>query len=215
MKLFGDKKLAKDLAKSCNVPVISGSEGVVGDLSEAKVLVNGIGYPVLLKATAGGGGRGIRVCNNDRELEENFEAAMREALKSFGKSDLIIENILKSKHIEIQLLADKHGKIVHLYERDCSIQRRHQKVVEIAPSLNIPKSTLEKLYEDSLKIGKASELVSAATVEFLVDSSFNYYFLEVNPRIQVEHTVTELITGIDIVQSQILIAQGCSIFPVK
>jgi len=109
----------------------------VGDLSEAKVLVNGIGYPVLLKATAGGGGRGIRVCNNDRELEENFEAAMREALKSFGKSDLIIEKYIENpKHIEIQLLADKHGKIVHLYERDCSIQRRHQKVVEIAPSLN-------------------------------------------------------------------------------
>lgn len=213
MKLFGDKKLAKDLAKGCSVPIIEGSEDIVADLVEAKALANGIGYPVLLKATAGGGGRGIRICNNDRELEENFESAMREALKSFGKSDLIIEKYIENpKHIEIQLLSDKHGNIVHLYERDCSIQRRHQKVVEIAPSLNIPTGTLEKLYEDSIRIGQASELISAATVEFLVDSSFNYYFLEVNPRIQVEHTVTELITGIDIVQSQILIAQGHSIF---
>ncbi|MEF3255442.1 MAG: ATP-grasp domain-containing protein, partial [Deferribacterales bacterium] len=209
MKLFGDKKLAKDLAKSCGVPTIEGSTGVVSDLTDAKKIAKDIGYPVLLKATAGGGGRGIRVNRNEKELEENFESAMREALKSFGKSDLILEKYIENpKHIEIQLLADKHGNIVHLYERDCSIQRRHQKIVEIAPSINLPENTLKKLYNDSIKIGKESDLISAATVEYLMDSQGNHYFLEVNPRIQVEHTVTEQITGIDIVQAQILIAQG-------
>ncbi|MCA1980337.1 MAG: pyruvate carboxylase, partial [Calditerrivibrio sp.] len=213
MKLFGDKKLAKDLAKSCKVPVIDGSDGIVTNLEHAKDLAKKIGYPVLLKATAGGGGRGIRINRDSKELEENFESAMREALKAFGKSDLIMEKYIENpKHIEIQLIADKYGNIVHLFERDCSIQRRHQKVVEIAPSINIPVETLNKLYEDSIKLGKKSELICAATAEFLVDNSGNHYFLEVNPRIQVEHTVTELITGIDIVQAQILVSEGVSLF---
>ncbi|MCX8083801.1 MAG: pyruvate carboxylase [Calditerrivibrio sp.] len=209
MKIFGDKKLAKDLAKECKVPVIEGSEGVVGDLAEAEKIAEKIGYPVLLKATAGGGGRGIRICKNKKELEENFESAMREAIKAFGKGDIIIEKYIENpKHIEIQLLGDKHGNMVHLYERDCSIQRRHQKLIEIAPSLNIPYETLKRLYDDSVRLGKASGLFCAATAEFLVDSKGNHYFLEVNPRIQVEHTVTELITGIDIVQAQILVSEG-------
>lgn len=209
IKIFGDKKVAKELAMHCKVPVVSGSEGDVKNIQEAKDIANTIGYPVLIKATAGGGGRGIRICNNEKELTENFEPAKREALKSFAKDDIIIEKYIdRPKHIEVQLLADKFGNIVHLYERDCSIQRRHQKVIEIAPSLNIPDETLKGIYEDSIKIGKLSNLRSAATVEYLVDRDGEYYFLEVNPRIQVEHTVTELITGIDLVQAQIYIAAG-------
>lgn len=209
MKVFGDKKLAKDIAKKCNVPIIEGSEDIVIDLEDAKKISKAIGYPVLLKATAGGGGRGIRICHNEKELEENFDSASREAIKAFGKGDIIIEKYIENpKHIEIQLLGDKHGNIVHLYERDCSIQRRHQKLIEIAPSINIPEETLQKLYQNAVDIGKATGLYCAATAEFLVDPKGNHYFLEVNPRIQVEHTVTELITGIDIVQTQILVSEG-------
>lgn len=209
IKIFGDKQVSKDLARECGVPVIEGSTGNVKNLEEAIQIAKNIGYPVLLKAIAGGGGRGIRVCNNEKELIDNFESAKRESLKAFGKDDILLEKYIhKPKHIEVQLLADKYGNIVHLYERDCSVQRRHQKIIEIAPSLNIPEETLLKLYSDSVKIGKKANLYNAATVEFLVDSAGKHYFLEVNPRIQVEHTVTELITGIDIVQSQIYIASG-------
>ena len=209
MKIFGDKQISKELAKQCGVPVIDGSLSSIPNFEQAKTISEKIGYPVLLKAVAGGGGRGIRICRNEKELMENFESSRREALKSFGKDEVIVEKYVhKPKHIEVQLLADKFGNIVHLYERDCSIQRRHQKLIEVAPSINIPQETLEKLYSDSIKIGKLSNLISAATVEFLVDQEGKHYFLEVNPRIQVEHTVTELITGIDIVQSQIHIASG-------
>jgi pyruvate carboxylase len=209
IKIFGDKKISKDLARQCNIPVIEGSDGNVKNLDEAKSIASKIGYPVLLKAVAGGGGRGIRICQNEKELIENFESAKRESLKAFGKDDVLIEKYIhRPKHIEVQLLADKFGNVVHLYERDCSVQRRHQKIIEIAPSINIPDNTLQSLYSDSIKIGKMSNLSSAATVEFLVDSKGKHYFLEVNPRIQVEHTVTELITGIDLVQAQIHIASG-------
>ena len=209
LKIFGDKQTAKNLAKECGVPIIDGSDGEVKDYEEAVKVAKYIGYPVLLKATAGGGGRGIRIVESEKDLKDNFEAAKREALKAFGKDGIIIEKYIKNpKHIEVQLLADKLGNTFHLYERDCSIQRRHQKVIEIAPSINIPQETLNKLYEDSINIGKRANLVSAATVEFLVDEKGKHYFLEVNPRIQVEHTVTELITGVDIVQAQIFIAAG-------
>ncbi|MBZ4672794.1 MAG: pyruvate carboxylase [Deferribacteraceae bacterium] len=209
IKIFGDKQISKDLARECGVPVIEGSPGNVRNIEEAKQIASNIGYPVLLKAVAGGGGRGIRICNSEKELIENFESAKRESLKAFGKDEILLEKYIhKPKHIEIQLLADRYGNIVHLYERDCSIQRRHQKIIEIAPSLNLPEKTLTNLYKDSIKIGKMSNLSSAATVEFLVDKSGKHYFLEVNPRIQVEHTVTELITGIDLVQAQIHIAAG-------
>lgn len=209
MKIFGDKQISKELSRQCGVPVIEGSLSNIPNFEEAKTVATNIGYPILLKAVAGGGGRGIRICRNEKELLENFESSRREALKSFGKDEVIIEKYIhKPKHIEVQLLADKFGNIVHLYERDCSIQRRHQKLIEVAPSINIPQGTLEKLYSDSIKIGKLSNLISAATVEFLVEQGGKHYFLEVNPRIQVEHTVTELITGIDLVQSQIHIASG-------
>jgi pyruvate carboxylase len=209
IRIFGDKKKAKELAEACGVPVIKGSQGIVEDIENAKKASKEIGYPVLLKAVAGGGGRGIRVARNESELAENFDSARSEAQKAFGNGDVIIEKYIeKPKHIEVQLLGDKHGNLVHLFERDCSVQRRHQKLIEIAPSINVPDSVLQKMYEASIAIGKASNLRNAATVEFLVDKNNDFFFLEVNPRIQVEHTVTELITGIDIVQSQIFIGAG-------
>ncbi len=212
IKMFGDKLLSKNLAQQADVPIIKGSEKNMNSIEEAIETANKIGYPVMLKATAGGGGRGIRIVENDKDIEDNFESVKREALKAFGKDDIIIEKYIKSpKHIEVQILADKQGNIVHLYERDCSIQRRHQKMIEIAPSVNVNKTTLKNLYKDAVKIAKAADIVSAATVEFLVDSNGNHYFLEVNPRIQVEHTVTEMVTGIDIVQSQIFIAENKSL----
>ncbi|MCD8554581.1 pyruvate carboxylase [Seleniivibrio sp.] len=207
--MFGDKKNAKILAKECGIPVIEGSAGVVPTLNDAVKTSEAIGYPVLIKAVAGGGGRGIRVALNRKDVEDNFESARSEALKAFGNGDVIIEKYIEQpKHIEVQLLADKHGNIVHLFERDCSIQRRHQKLIEIAPSVNVAQATLDKMYEAAIAIGKRSGLVNAATVEFLVDKNQDFYFLEVNPRLQVEHTITENITGIDIVQSQIFVSSG-------
>ncbi len=209
IKMFGDKLLSKQLAKNIGVPVIEGTDKNVNSVDEAIKIAKKIGYPIMLKATAGGGGRGIRVVENDKDINDSFESVKREALKAFGKDDIIMEKYLKTpKHIEVQILADNHGNVVHLYERDCSIQRRHQKIIEIAPSLNIKEDILLKLYDDAVRIAKESGIVSVATVEFLVDSEGNHYFLEVNPRIQVEHTVTEMITGIDLLQSQILIAEG-------
>ncbi len=212
IKLFGDKLLSKELAKKVGVPVIGGSDKNINSIEEAIKTANSIGYPVMLKATAGGGGRGIRVVENDADIKDNFDSVKREAFKAFGKDDIIIEKYIKNpKHIEVQLLGDKFGNIVHLFERDCSIQRRHQKMIEVAPSINIKEEVLDNLYQDAIKIAEKSGIISAATVEFLVDSDSNHYFLEVNPRIQVEHTVTEMITGIDLVQSQILVAQGMSL----
>ena len=208
LELFGDKLLSKQLALKCGVPVIGGSEGNVSSTDEVKKIAKDIGYPIMMKATAGGGGRGIRIAFNDNDVDENFESLKREAKKSFGRDDVIVEKYLPApKHIEVQILADKHGNIVHLYERNCSIQRRHQKIIEVAPSPSLPLSLLEELYSAALKIAHESNITSAATVEFLVDGG-EFYFLEVNPRIQVEHTITELITGVDIVQSQILIVEG-------
>ncbi len=208
INLFGDKLLSKQLAKRCGVPVIGGSESNVHSIDEVKKIAKKIGYPVMIKATAGGGGRGIRIAFSDKDVDENFESLKREAKKSFGRDDVIVEKYLVSpKHIEIQILGDNHGNVVHLYERNCSIQRRHQKMIEIAPSPTLPLSMLEELYEASLKIAHEAKITSAATIEYLVDGN-DFYFLEVNPRIQVEHTITELITGIDLVQSQILIAEG-------
>ncbi len=208
IRLFGDKLLSKQLAKRCGVPVIEGSNGNVNSPQEIKRIAKEIGYPIMMKATAGGGGRGIRIAHNDKDVDENFDSLRREAKKAFGKDEVLVEKYLTSpKHIEVQILADKHGNIVHMYDRNCSIQRRHQKMIEIAPSPNLQLNILEKLYDAALRIGHESGITSAATVEFLVDGN-NFYFLEVNPRIQVEHTITELITGIDLVQSQILIAEG-------
>lgn len=209
LQKVGDKISAKNVAQACNVPTIPGSDKPLTSQKEAVDLANTFGYPVILKAAAGGGGRGMRLANNDRELEEAYEMVKSEALKAFGNDDIFIEKYLMNpKHIEIQILADQYGNVVHLFERDCSVQRRYQKVVEYAPAFTIDDSIRHRLYADAVSIAKEVGYVNAGTIEFLVDVFGNYYFIEMNPRIQVEHTVTEMVTGIDIVQAQVLVAQG-------
>jgi len=210
IEIFGDKLRAKKIAQDLSIPTIPGSKECITSINELKEFANQFGYPILIKATKGGGGRGIRVVENASDLESEYLMAKSESLKAFGSDEIIAEKLVKNpKHIEVQILGDKFGNYIHLFERDCSIQRRHQKVVEIAPSLNIPQDILESIYADSIKFAKATKLYNAATFEYLVDEDKqHYYFLEVNPRLQVEHTVTEMITGIDIVQSQIKIASG-------
>ena len=206
---MGDKLHAKEVARSCGVPVIPGSSAPVADVEEAIAIAREAGYPVLLKAAAGGGGRGMRRANSDEELRQYYELVKNEARKAFGNDDIFVEKYLEEpKHIEVQILADQYGNVVHLYERDCSVQRRYQKVVEFTPAFAVPLATREKLYADAVKIAKAVGYVNAGTVEFLVDKHGSHYFIEMNPRIQVEHTVTEMVTGIDIVRAQIDIAQG-------
>lgn len=209
MEQLGDKIAAKKLARSVDVPVIEDAMISADDIEKAVQKVEQIGFPVILKAAAGGGGRGMRVIHKKEDIIPLFKEASGEALKSFGDGTVFIEKFIESpKHIEVQLLADNFGNIVHLYERDCSVQRRFQKVVEIAPAPNLPQDVKDKLYEYAIRIGKAVNYNNAGTVEFLVDRNNNIYFIEVNPRIQVEHTVTEEVTGIDIVRNQLLIAQG-------
>ena len=209
MEQLGDKIAAKNLAKSIQVPVIEDAILTANDIENVDQIAAKIGFPIILKAAAGGGGRGMRVVKSLEEVKPAFKEASNEALKAFGDGTIFIEKFIDNpKHIEVQLLADNHGNIVHLFERDCSVQRRFQKVVEIAPAPNLPQEAKEKVYNYALSIAKAVNYNNAGTVEFLVDQDHNVYFIEVNPRIQVEHTVTEEITGIDIVRSQILIAQG-------
>lgn len=216
MEQLGDKIAAKKLARSVNVPVIEDAMISAEDIDKAVEKVEQIGFPVILKAAAGGGGRGMRVIHKKEDIIPLFKEASGEALKSFGDGTVFIEKFIESpKHIEVQLLADNFGNIVHLYERDCSVQRRFQKVVEIAPAPNLPQDVKEKLYEYAIRIGKAVNYNNAGTVEFLVDKNNNIYFIEVNPRIQVEHTVTEEVTGVDIVRNQLLIAQGTPLHDTK
>ncbi|MEL7566711.1 MAG: pyruvate carboxylase [Dehalobacterium sp.] len=212
MDKLGDKIKSKLLAKEVGVPTIPGVEKPIGSEAEAKEFAKFCGYPVMLKAAAGGGGRGMRIVKNEEELLEAFQSAKNEAKSAFGIDDIFIEKYLKQpKHIEVQVLGDKYGNVVHLYERDCSIQRRHQKVIEFAPAFSLSHEKREAICQDALKIARAVNYRSAGTVEFLVDAYGNHYFIEMNPRIQVEHTVTEMITGFDLVQSQLLIAQGYSL----
>jgi len=207
--LMGDKAEARRIAQKVNVPVIPGTEEFVKTVKEAKKYAKIIKYPVLVKAAFGGGGRGVRVVFNEKELEENFNEAKSEAKTAFGNDALFIEKyVLNPKHIEVQIIADKYGNTIHLFERDCSVQRRYQKVIEFAPSLTISDNTKKKLYADAIKIAEECKYINAGTVEFLVDEDEQYYFIEMNPRIQVEHTVTELVTGVDIVRAQIRIAEG-------
>lgn len=205
--LLGNKVNAKLAAINAGVPVIEGAR--TSSVSDALEAAEKIGYPVMIKAAAGGGGRGMRICEKASEMHELFEAAAREAVKAFGDGEVFIEKYIRSpRHVEVQILGDEHGNIVHLYERDCSIQRRHQKVIEFSPCMSITEDIRQSICADALKIAKHVGYTNAGTVEFLLDSSNEHYFIEVNPRIQVEHTVTELVSGIDLVQSQILIAQG-------
>ncbi|MGH4051222.1 MAG: pyruvate carboxylase [Clostridium sp.] len=208
MDSLGDKIKSKIVANAVGVPTIPGDKKEVETIDEAKELARKCGYPVMLKAVAGGGGRGMRIVREASELASSYISAKSEAKKAFGIDHLYIEKYLeKSKHIEVQVLGDKFGNIVHLHERDCSIQRRHQKVVEYTPAFSISEEIRNKICNDALKIAKSVNYRSAGTLEFLVDTKGNHYFIEMNPRIQVEHTVTEMVTGIDIVQSQILIAE--------
>ena len=209
MDKMGDKINSKKVAHGVGVPTIPGVDKVIESVEEAKEVANYVGYPVMVKASNGGGGRGMRVVYNEKDLALEYETACSESKKAFGKAVIFIEKyIVEPKHIEVQILGDKQGNIVHLYERDCSVQRRHQKIIEYAPAFSLSTELREKICSDAVKIAKSVGYVNAGTLEFLVDSDGNHYFIEMNPRVQVEHTVTEEVTGIDIVQSQILIAEG-------
>src|SRR5258708_1295154 len=210
LEQLGDKVVARKIAHQADVPILSGSDAPIRTLAEGKTLARKLGFPVIIKASMGGGGRGMRVALTADALEEALSQAQREAGTSFGVADVFLEKYIpRARHIEVQLLGDKHGNLVHLHERDCSVQRRHQKIVEIAPAPNLDPKVRDQILAAALKIGRAVGLDNAGTVEFLVDAdSDTFYFIEVNPCIQVEHTVTEAVTGFDIVKSQILIAQG-------
>lgn len=212
MQQLGDKILAKDIARQCRVPLIESSEQPLSDYSVALSEARRVGFPIMLKAAAGGGGRGMRVVRNEDDLQKSFDEARREARNAFGDDTVFFEKFIdQPKHIEVQIVADRHGNVMHLYERDCSVQRRFQKIVEVAPAFNLPQSVREKVYEYAVCICKEVNYNNVGTVEFLVDKSGVVYFIEVNPRIQVEHTVTEMITGIDLVKTQIRIAEGHSL----
>ncbi|HYV34272.1 MAG TPA: pyruvate carboxylase [Gemmataceae bacterium] len=210
LEQLGNKVVARRIAREAKAPVLPGGDAPIQSLDEAKALAEKIGYPVIVKASMGGGGRGMRVVPTPDKLGEALEQARREAGAAFGIADVFLEKfVARAKHIEVQLLGDQHGNLVHLFERDCSLQRRHQKIVEIAPSLNLDGATRKRILDAALAVGRAVRLDNAGTVEFLLDAdSGEFYFIEVNPRIQVEHTVTEEVTGYDLVKSQILIAQG-------
>ncbi|KAK8126007.1 uncharacterized protein PG998_001766 [Apiospora kogelbergensis] len=209
---LGDKVSARTLAIKANVPVVPGTEGAVATFEEVKGFTDEYGFPIIIKAAFGGGGRGMRVVRDQASLKESFERATSEAKSAFGNGTVFVERFLdKPKHIEVQLLGDNHGNIVHLFERDCSVQRRHQKVVEIAPAKDLPAATRDALLNDAVKLAKSVNYRNAGTAEFLVDQQNRYYFIEINPRIQVEHTITEEITGIDIVAAQIQIAAGATL----
>lgn len=209
---LGDKVSARTLAIKANVPVVPGTEGPVEKYEDVKKFTDEYGFPIIIKAAFGGGGRGMRVVRDQESLKDSFERATSEAKSAFGNGTVFVERFLdKPKHIEVQLLGDNHGNVVHLYERDCSVQRRHQKVVEIAPAKDLPQETRDAILNDAVRLAKSANYRNAGTAEFLVDQQNRYYFIEINPRIQVEHTITEEITGIDIVAAQIQIAAGATL----
>jgi acetyl-CoA carboxylase, biotin carboxylase subunit len=206
---MGDKALAKETMKKAGVPVVPGSDGVLSDFNDAKRLAGDVGYPVIIKATAGGGGRGMRIVREHGELENAYRTASNEAEKAFGNSSLYIEKYLEEPHhVEIQIMGDRHGNVVHFGERDCSIQRRHQKLVEESPSPAITPEIREAMGIAAIKGAKSVHYVGAGTIEFLLDKNKNFYFMEMNTRIQVEHPVTEEVLGIDLVKMQIEVAAG-------
>ncbi|TGO83664.1 hypothetical protein BPOR_0611g00050 [Botrytis porri] len=209
---LGDKVSAREIAIKAGVPVVPGTEGAVEKFEDVKKFTDEYGFPIIIKAAYGGGGRGMRVVRQQSELEDSFNRATSEAKSAFGNGTVFVERFLdKPKHIEVQLLGDNHGNIVHLYERDCSVQRRHQKVVEIAPAKDLPQEVRDNLLADAVRLAKSVNYRNAGTAEFLVDQQNRYYFIEINPRIQVEHTITEEITGIDIIAAQIQIAAGATL----
>jgi len=209
IQMMGDKLAAKDAVKNYNIPMVPGIEKAIVDIALAKKVAKDIGYPVLIKAAAGGGGKGMRIVDNEELLEAQMKRAISEATSAFGDGSVFIEKYISSpRHIEIQVLADSHGNVVHLFERECSIQRRHQKVVEEAPSSVLTPELRQKMGDAAIKVAKSCNYLGAGTVEFLLDEKMEFYFLEMNTRLQVEHPVTEFITGIDLVEEQINIARG-------
>jgi acetyl-CoA carboxylase biotin carboxylase subunit len=209
MRRLGNKDQARKLAQAAGVPVVPGSEGILKSESEALDLARRIGYPVLIKAAAGGGGRGMRVARNDISLTAGFKTAQQEAEAAFKDGSVYLEKYIEQpRHIEVQMIADRHGNAVHLFERDCSLQRRHQKLVEESPAPNLPDKVRLAICNAAVKLIQAAGYHSAGTCEFLLDKDHNFYFIEVNARIQVEHPVTELVTGIDLVKEQIRVAAG-------
>ena len=209
MRIMGSKLAAKECVKKYNIPMVPGIDEAIEDITIAKAVAGRVGYPILIKASAGGGGKGMRIVEKENDLEEQMQRAISEARSSFGDGSVFIEKYVSSpRHIEIQILADKYGNTVHLFERECSIQRRHQKVVEESPSSILTPELRKKMGEAAVMVAKSCNYSSTGTVEFLLDDQLNFYFLEMNTRLQVEHPVTEMITGIDLVEEQIKIARG-------
>lgn len=209
MAMMGDKEVSKRMMKEAGVPVVEGSDGVVESLEEARVVLEKLGLPVIIKARSGGGGKGMRLVEDMDDLKRQFDSARKEAQNAFGDSGVYIEKYIKSpRHIEVQLIADEHGNVIHLGARDCSLQMNHQKVIEEAPPEGVDQETLDRLYETSVRAAKSVSYTSVGTIEYLLDQDGSYYFMEMNTRIQVEHPITEMVTGIDIVRDQVLIACG-------
>ncbi len=209
MRIMGSKLAAKECVKTYNIPMVPGIDKAIDDVVQAKLIAKEVGYPILIKASAGGGGKGMRIVEKEADFEEQMQRAMSEALASFGDGSVFIEKYVTSpRHVEIQVLADNYGNTVHLFERECSIQRRHQKVVEESPSAILTPELRKKMGEAAVMVAKSCNYTSTGTVEFLMDDKLNFYFLEMNTRLQVEHPVTEMITGIDLVEEQIRIARG-------
>lgn len=209
MALVGDKNSARALARETGVPCVPGSDGIVANEQEAVTIARSIGFPVLLKATAGGGGKGMRVASNEQGLSSAWQQASAEALAAFGNPGIYIERYVeRPRHVEVQILGDTHGTLLHLWERDCSTQRRHQKLIEESPSPRLAEKTRRSMCEAAVRLAKKAGYHSAGTVEFIVDQEGNFYFIEINARIQVEHPVSEMVTGIDLVKAQIRVAAG-------
>jgi len=209
IRMMGDKLAAKEAVKDYNIPMVPGVDRAVTDPKEAVEIARQIGFPILIKAAAGGGGKGMRVVEKESDVKEQMQRAISEATSAFGDGSVFVEKYISSpRHIEIQVLADSHGTILHFFERECSIQRRHQKVIEEAPSSILTPELREKMGNAAIKVAKSCKYLGAGTVEFLVDKNLNFYFLEMNTRLQVEHPVTELISGVDLVEQQIKIARG-------
>jgi len=209
IETMGSKLAAKEAVSNYNIPMVPGTDTALTDIAAAQKIAKGIGFPILVKAAAGGGGKGMRIVETENEFEEAVNSAIREAENAFGDGAVFIEKyITKPRHIEIQILGDAHGNIVHLFERECSIQRRHQKVVEEAPSVVLNEELRAKMGQAAIDVAKSVNYIGAGTVEFLLDDDMNFYFLEMNTRLQVEHPVTEMITGIDLVEEQIKVARG-------
>ena len=209
MQMLGDKNRARALARKADVPVVPGSPGLIEDANDAIKVAAEIGYPVLVKATAGGGGKGMRVAASQEDLENALEQAAQEAEAAFGNAGVYLEKFVElPRHVEVQVIADMHGNVVHLWERDCSTQRRHQKLIEESPAPTLPPDVRESICAAAVRMIKNANYYNAATVEFIVDKDHNFYFIEVNARIQVEHPVTEMVTGIDLIQQQIRVAAG-------